>query len=84
MDLEACLCFFFTASWLPSAPIGADGDDIFATPRCSAFNKVAVGIVLLLPFIWRLFQTLRRYYDTGDRFPHFFNSLKVCSSGMLS
>ncbi len=40
------------------------------------YSKVLAPIVVILPLWWRFMQCLRRFYDTGNRWPHLFNAAK--------
>lgn len=46
---------------------------------CGSSHSRAMGILSCLPSYWRLLQCLRRYADSGDKFPHLFNGAKyIC------
>ena len=40
------------------------------------YSKVLAPVVVILPLWWRFMQCLRRFYDTGNRWPHLFNAAK--------
>ena len=44
------------------------------------YKRVVVPVVCLLPLWWRFAQCLRKYYDTGLRWPHAYNALKVTTT----
>jgi hypothetical protein len=80
VDVERSLCFYLTGSWLSSAPVIQPGVDVFDAPRCHEINLYAVAALSVLPLWLRFMQTLRRYYNTGQRFPHFANAMKYALS----
>ena len=43
---------------------------------CGSSHLKTMGILSCLPSYWRLLQCLRRYADSGDKFPHLFNGAK--------
>jgi hypothetical protein len=43
---------------------------------CSSSHSRVLGFLSTLPGIWRALQCLRRYWDTGNKFPHLANCLK--------
>ncbi len=40
------------------------------------YSKILAPVVVILPLWWRFMQCLRRYHDTGNRWPHLFNAAK--------
>ena len=44
------------------------------------YKNVLIPIICLLPLLIRFNQCLRRYIDTGDRFPHLANACKYAMS----
>ncbi|KAH8656589.1 SPX domain-containing protein [Tricladium varicosporioides] len=48
--------------------------------QCNSTHSRLLGFFSALPAIWRLFQCLRRYYDTRNIFPHLVNGGKYCAS----
>jgi EXS family len=44
------------------------------------YKNILIPIICLLPLVIRFNQCLRRYFDTGDRFPHLANALKYAMS----
>ena len=67
-DMSIAMCFFSSNSWVDNVD-----------PQCT-WLKTAIIIASILPFYWRFMQCLRRYYDTGDKFPHLVNAGKYMSS----
>lgn len=46
--------------------------------RCNSSHSRLMGFFATLPAIWRAFQCLRRYKDSGNWFPHLANFAKYC------
>ncbi|KAI5867201.1 EXS-domain-containing protein [Durotheca rogersii] len=44
--------------------------------QCSSSNSRLLGFFSALPPVWRALQCIRRYYDTGNVFPHLVNGGK--------
>ncbi|KAF1991265.1 EXS-domain-containing protein [Aulographum hederae CBS 113979] len=42
-------------------------------PMCNSSHSRLLGFFSALPGVWRALQCLRRYYDTGNKFPHLVN-----------
>ncbi|TQS35534.1 hypothetical protein Golomagni_04045 [Golovinomyces magnicellulatus] len=49
-------------------------------PQCGSTHSVLLGFFTALPSVWRALQCLRRYYDTGDKFPHLVNCAKYMTT----
>ena len=47
-------------------------------PRCNSSHSIALGVLTCIPASWRAAQTMRRYIDSGDAFPHIANFVKYC------
>ena len=47
-------------------------------PHCNSNHSRLLGFFTTLPAIWRAFQCLRRYKDSGNWFPHLANFAKYC------
>jgi xenotropic and polytropic retrovirus receptor 1 len=45
-------------------------------PQCNSSHSRLLGFFSALPAVWRALQCLRRYYDSGNWFPHLANCLK--------
>ncbi|CAL9734333.1 protein Syg1p [Monosporozyma servazzii] len=43
---------------------------------CGSSHSKAMGVLACLPSYWRMVQCLRRYADSGDKFPHLLNAAK--------
>lgn len=48
------------------------------------YKQVLIPIITQIPLIIRFNQCLRRYFDTGDRFPHLANALKYALSQLVT
>ncbi|KAK5089104.1 Xenotropic and polytropic retrovirus receptor 1 [Lithohypha guttulata] len=44
--------------------------------RCSSSHSMLLGFLTTLPAIWRFAQCVRRYLDSGNKFPHLANCAK--------
>jgi xenotropic and polytropic retrovirus receptor 1 len=49
-------------------------------PMCNSTHSRLLGFFATLPAIWRAFQCIRRYYDSGNWFPHLANCGKYTFS----
>ncbi|CAI9628569.1 unnamed protein product [Alternaria burnsii] len=49
-------------------------------PQCNSSHLRITGFLSTLPGIWRLMQCLRRYRDTGNKFPHLLNGGKYMAT----
>eukprot|EP01022_Parablepharisma_sp_SALTPOND_P034460 TRINITY_DN918_c0_g1_i2.p1 TRINITY_DN918_c0_g1~~TRINITY_DN918_c0_g1_i2.p1 ORF type:complete len:513 (+),score=-1.13 TRINITY_DN918_c0_g1_i2:607-2145(+) len=67
-DISFCACYFFTDAWVENVEPTSSG------------LPLSVAILAMLPYHWRLMQCLRKYRDTGDKFPHLVNAGKYLSS----
>ncbi len=52
------------------------GHDWDNPEMCNSSHSRLLGFFSTLPGIWRTLQCLRRYWDTGNKFPHLANCLK--------
>ena len=54
----------------------------FNTPKdhgsCHRSKYIGIPIIIMLPYWWRFLQCLRKYKETGRRFPHVVNAVKYC------
>eukprot|EP00698_Gefionella_okellyi_P013121 TRINITY_DN3575_c0_g1_i1.p1 TRINITY_DN3575_c0_g1~~TRINITY_DN3575_c0_g1_i1.p1 ORF type:complete len:851 (-),score=176.14 TRINITY_DN3575_c0_g1_i1:66-2618(-) len=62
-DLEYVICYYSADVW-------------YGSSRCLAANVYTRPILGAMPALWRFLQCLRRYRDTGDKFPHLANAGK--------
>ncbi|CAA9962836.1 EXS domain-containing protein [Pyrenophora teres f. maculata] len=49
-------------------------------PQCNSSHLRVTGFLSTVPGIWRLLQCLRRYKDTGNKFPHLLNGGKYTAT----
>ncbi|KAF2276450.1 EXS-domain-containing protein [Westerdykella ornata] len=49
------------------------GNDWGSPPQCNSNHSRAIGVLTAIPSVWRALQCIRRYWDTGDVFPHLAN-----------
>ncbi|EUC30882.1 hypothetical protein COCCADRAFT_38960 [Bipolaris zeicola 26-R-13] len=49
-------------------------------PQCNSSHLRITGFLSALPGVWRLLQCLRRYKDTGNKFPHLLNGGKYTAT----
>jgi len=52
-------------------------------PHCNSSNLRIMGFIITLPGIWRALQCIRRYRDTGNKFPHLLNCGKYVATIMF-
>ncbi|RMZ68291.1 SPX N-terminal [Pyrenophora seminiperda CCB06] len=52
-------------------------------PQCNSSHLRITGFLSTIPGIWRLLQCLRRYKDTGNKFPHLLNGGKYIATIMF-
>lgn len=56
--------------------------------QCNSNHSRALGFLTTVPALWRFFQCLRRYKDTGNVFPHLVNggkySMTILAAVLLS
>ena len=65
-DAEYLACFYMSGDWRSND-----------YARCQETNrKYALPVLTALPLLWRFLQCLRRYYDSGDAWPHLGNAGK--------
>lgn len=48
--------------------------------QCNSSHLRVLGFLTTLPGIWRAFQCVRRYWDTGNKFPHLLNCGKYMAT----
>jgi hypothetical protein len=74
-DLQYTVCFYASGTYKESVP---DLD------LCRSVNAVVLPIVCALPYVWRLMQCLRRYYETKQAHPHLSNAGKYFSAVLVT
>jgi hypothetical protein len=77
-DMLWTICFIFSGDWMISE------DTELATAhqwsRTNTYAHILIPLLTLLPLWFRFNQCLRRYADTGNRFPHLANAFKYALS----
>lgn len=74
-DLAWTLCFFLSGEWL----LLEESQGHFWT-QSLWYKNILVPIICLLPLYFRFNQCMRRFFETGDRFPHLANAFKYALS----
>jgi len=69
VDVAYGFCFYLSGDWLQR--LGEDG-----ACQGTTFKGIVSPIIILGPYWFRFMQCMRRYFDTGDRFPHVANAFK--------
>lgn len=77
-DLVWTAFFVFSGDWMISEDLEASTQHTWA--RSTWYTNVLIPLVTLLPLWFRFNQCLRRYIDTGNRFPHLANAFKYALS----
>jgi xenotropic and polytropic retrovirus receptor 1 len=77
-DIAWTICFMFSGDWL----IDEDLKESTRHPWAHAFwyKNILIPIICLLPLVFRFNQCLRKFHDTGKRFPHLANASKYALS----
>jgi hypothetical protein len=81
-DLVWTIFFMLSGDWLISedSPVSAR----HAWSKTMWYSKLLIPLVTLLPLWFRFNQCLRRYMDSGKRFPHLANAFKYALSETVS
>jgi len=72
-------CYIASGDFFIDHRPGAPTPQAHFSPHCGPTTITAryiTPIVLILPLWWRMFQCLRKYYDTQHRWPHIANAVK--------
>jgi hypothetical protein len=77
-DIAWTICWVFAGNFTKSEDL-MNGDD-FEWSSSNWYKHVLIPIICLFPLLVRFNQCLRRYVDTGDRFPHLANASKYALS----
>lgn len=72
------LCFLGSGDWLISEDVPASTRHTWS--KTIWYSKYVIPIITLLPLWFRFNQCLRKYADTGNRWPHLFNAFKYALS----
>lgn len=79
-DLLWTACFVASGDWLLSDAQSADTDNVHMWTQSFWYKNVAIPLICLFPLWLRFNQCLRRYIDTGKRFPNLANAFKYAMS----
>jgi len=77
-DLAWTICFIISGDWLISEDLKEASHHKWA--RSFWYKNVLMPLICLLPLLFRFNQCLRKYMDTGKRFPHLANAAKYALS----
>eukprot|EP00522_Entomoneis_paludosa_P006853 CAMPEP_0172440198 /NCGR_PEP_ID=MMETSP1065-20121228/911_1 /TAXON_ID=265537 /ORGANISM="Amphiprora paludosa, Strain CCMP125" /LENGTH=924 /DNA_ID=CAMNT_0013188983 /DNA_START=235 /DNA_END=3009 /DNA_ORIENTATION=- len=77
-DMAWTTCWILAGDFMIPEDSPASGK--FRWSKSFAYRHVAIPLLTLLPLWFRFNQCLRRYADTGDRFPHLANAFKYALS----
>ena len=77
-DLVWTFFFVISGDWMISEDLGASTKHRWS--RHAWYTQILIPIVTLFPLWIRFNQCLRRYTDTGKRFPHLANAFKYALS----
>jgi hypothetical protein len=77
-DMAWTLFFVFSGDWLVNEDLPAALRHPWA--KTTYYKNVLIPILTLFPLLIRFNQCLRRYADTGKRFPHLANAFKYALS----
>lgn len=77
-DLAWAIFFVFSGDWWISEDLQASHKHAWS--RSTWYTNVLIPLLTLLPLWFRFNQCLRRYTDTGNRFPHLANAFKYALS----
>jgi hypothetical protein len=77
-DMLWTICFIFSGDWMISED--TELSTAHQWSRTNTYAHVLIPLLTLLPLWFRFNQCLRRYADTGNRFPHLANAFKYALS----
>jgi xenotropic and polytropic retrovirus receptor 1 len=77
-DLAWTVCFIVSGDWMISEDLTAAGQHRWS--GAVWYAGYLIPLLTLLPLVFRFNQCLRRYADTGKRFPHIANACKYAMS----
>ncbi|GBG32248.1 Xenotropic and polytropic retrovirus receptor 1-like [Hondaea fermentalgiana] len=86
VDIGYTLCFFFSGDWHRLYDTEDSMRNGLAHGSCESsfvFARIFTPIIIAAPLILRMIQNMRRYYDTGTRFPHLLNAFKYAFSNVI-
>lgn len=77
-DMLWTICFIFSGDWMLSED--KELSTAHEWSRTNTYAHILIPLLTLLPLWFRFNQCLRRYADTGKRFPHLANAFKYALS----
>jgi hypothetical protein len=77
-DIAWTICWVFTGSFTLSEDL--DTGASFGWANQAWYKNYLIPLICLFPLLFRFNQCLRRYIDSGDRFPHLANATKYALS----
>jgi hypothetical protein len=77
-DMLWTICFIFSGDWMISEDTELSAAHRWS--RSTTYANILIPLLTLLPLWFRFNQCLRRYADTGNRFPHLANAFKYAMS----
>lgn len=83
-DILWSLCFVASGDWLLSEEEHSKIHHIHAWSDRLWYKNIAIPLICLFPLWLRFNQCLRRYMDTGKRFPNLANAFKYAMSQMVT
>jgi xenotropic and polytropic retrovirus receptor 1 len=79
-DIAWTICWVFTGSFMNSDDLGGTATTNFSWSSERWYKNYLIPLICLFPLVVRFNQCLRRYIDTGERFPHLANATKYALS----
>jgi hypothetical protein len=77
-DVAWTICWVFSGDFTASEDL--KDASTFQWSKSHWYKNILIPVLCLLPLLFRFNQCLRRYVDTGDRFPHLANATKYALS----
>lgn len=77
-DIAWTICFTLSGDW--RIPEDAKHVTRHSWSKQFWYKNVLIPVICLLPLLFRFNQCLRKYHDTGKRFPHLANAAKYALS----
>lgn len=79
-DLLWTACFVISGDWLLSEAKHETSSRVHIWTESLLYKNIAIPLICLLPLWLRFNQCLRRYLDTGKRYPNLANAFKYAMS----
>jgi len=77
-DIAWTICFVVSGDWLIDEDLKQSTRHVWA--HSFWYKNVLIPVICLLPLLFRFNQCLRKFLDTGKRFPHLANAAKYALS----